>query len=402
MITELNVKNYKSIVDDTIELSNVNVLIGENGSGKSNYLEAVAMLSAAKDNRLDINGLSEKGVRVTKPNLTMSSFLGKASKKAVAMNVLLNLKEKEYQIKSKLVPQKVDDIYSEWNETEDISINGLALIALLFIDKKRQEKKAEDILNMVNDPSLKDIGSLNKKIIIDAIPAISLHNYTKDYLIYNLDTQALRGINNNSRTMPLGIYGEGLDVLLGDFSKEEWEELMEYSSLISWLDDIVIDKSDKLKFDGHKLGRSTSILYFRDKYMSKKNNIFAAENSNEGVLHILFYLALFISKKTPKFFAIDNIETALNPKLCRVVMKEIAKLAIKHNKQVIITTHNPAILDGLNLHDDKQRLFVIKRSDEGYTKSERIKLKPTVEGEKNLKLSEMWMRGYLGGLPTNF
>src|SRR5690606_34950153 len=138
-------------------------------------------------------------------------------------------------------------------------------------------------------------------------------DFFSKYSIYNLETQSLRGINAHSRIMPLGIYGEGLDVLLGDFSKEEWEELMQYSHLISWLDDIVIDASDKLKFDGHKLGRSSSILYFRDKYMSKRNNIFAAENSNEGVLHILFYLALFISKKTPTFFAIDNIETALNP-----------------------------------------------------------------------------------------
>lgn len=46
MITKLSVKNYKSIFDDTIELSNVNVLIGENGSGKSNYLEAMATISS--------------------------------------------------------------------------------------------------------------------------------------------------------------------------------------------------------------------------------------------------------------------------------------------------------------------------------------------------------------------
>jgi predicted ATPase len=384
MISKLSVKNYKSIFDDSIEFSNVNVLIGENGSGKSNYLEAMAMFSAANSNRLDISGLLEKGVRVTKPNLTLSSFLGKKNKNVIELNVIFKGLGQEVELKSNLIPEKENDIYTKWKDKNNINVE---------ISESKQEL-------------LRKIAEENNEFLVKFGNSIFPYLEYRDsffvpFLIYNLDTQALRGINNNSKVMPLGIYGEGLDVLLSDFSKEEWEELMGYNHLISWLDDIVIDKSDKLKFEGHKLGRSTSILYFRDKYMSRKNNVFAAENSNEGVLHILFYLALFISKKTPKFFAIDNIETALNPKLCRTIMKEIAALAVKHNKQVLITTHNPAILDGLNLNDDRQRLFIIKRTDEGFTKSERIKVKPSVD-EKNLKLSEMWMRGYLGGLPTNF
>ena len=82
-------------------------------------------------------------------------------------------------------------------------------------------------------------------------------------------------------------------------------------------------------------------------------------------------------------------------------MKIISNLAVEHNKQVLITTHNPAILDGINLFDEKQKLFVVKREDQGDTKVEQIKLKPEVK-DKDLKLSEMWMRGILGGLPNNF
>jgi hypothetical protein len=31
----------------------------------------------------------------------------------------------------------------------------------------------------------------------------------------------------------------------------------------------------------------------------------------------------------------------------------------------LVTTHNPAALDGLNLNDEDQRLFVVYRNDEG-------------------------------------
>jgi AAA15 family ATPase/GTPase len=47
MIREIIIKNFKSILDHTNELGRINVFIGENGSGKSNILEAVATASAA-------------------------------------------------------------------------------------------------------------------------------------------------------------------------------------------------------------------------------------------------------------------------------------------------------------------------------------------------------------------
>jgi hypothetical protein len=60
-------------------------------------------------------------------------------------------------------------------------------------------------------------------------------------------------------------------------------------------------------------------------------------------------------------------------------------------------------LDGLNLHDDEQRLFVVSRNDDGHTVTKRIKLKQQPEGAAfKYKLSELWMRGHLGGLPETF
>ncbi len=178
-------------------------------------------------------------------------------------------------------------------------------------------------------------------------------------------------------------------------------ELKEYNYLITWLDDFVIDFEDNLKFRGFKPNRTTSLLYFRDKFMKKTHNFFSAENANEGILHLLFYLTLFISKKTPDFFAIDNIETSLNPHLCTEITKIISKLAIKKQKQVLITTHNPAVLDGLNLNNDNIRLFEVYRNDKGHTQTRRIKLNPNTKPEK-IKLSELWMRGYLGAISKKF
>jgi AAA15 family ATPase/GTPase len=319
----------------------------------------------------------------------MSSFIGEKQKNEIELSAKFSTDEGF--IKCCLFPEDINNIYSDWKD------KNTDLLVDMFDDVLKNKMKDIDLKKLLSEQN--QFTEVFKSAFLNNIP--EKRTYLSKFLIFNLNTQSLRGILNISKEIPLGINGEGLDLLLHDFSKEEWEELREYSYLINWLDDIIVDDADTLKYKGHKLGRSSSFLYFKDKYMRKNNNVFAAENSNEGVLSILFYLTLFISKKTPKFFAIDNIETSLNPKLCRTLMTILADLSIKKNKQALITTHNPAILDGLNLFDDNQRLFVVKRTDEGNTKVERIKLKPHVEG-KELKLSEMWMRGYLGGLPNNF
>ena len=109
-------------------------------------------------------------------------------------------------------------------------------------------------------------------------------------------------------------------------------------------------------------------------------------------------MTLFASPDTPAFFAIDNIESSFNPKLCTKLIKTIVELAIENKKQVILTTHNPYVLDGLDLSDDEQRLFVARRSRDGHTVIKRI---PFIE-DLNMHLSEVWMKGMIGGLPDNF
>ncbi|HFA49031.1 MAG TPA: DUF2813 domain-containing protein [Bacteroidetes bacterium] len=377
MLTKIEIENFKSIYKESIELGRVNVFIGENGCGKTNVLEAVGMASAAVGGRIKNDILASKGLRISKPSLTVNSFRGKPTKNNIEIKFAINNADK-------LVPffltiKDINDIYAKW--------------------RRRKIQDEEELVFEYEEGVLAEPRALygewlnNLKYLFDLLD---------EYVVYQLKSDVLRGIGGNSYLQP-GIHGENLDALIAGFSNIEFEELLGHAHFISWLDDMFIDKEGVLRAEGHNLNLSQSKLYFRDKFMQKKNNIFSAENANEGILHILFYLALFISKKTPKFFAIDNIETALNPHLCREVIEVLIPLAKKNDKQVLITTHNPAILDGLNLHDDEVRLFVVERDFKGHTRVERKKLKPNVElNGRRLKLSELWMRGYLGAIPQHF
>ncbi|MEI6410335.1 MAG: AAA family ATPase [Bacteroidota bacterium] len=405
MISEITINNFKSIVDLTLPLSNINVFIGENGCGKSNILEAVAFLSLIGSD-ISNEQLELKGVRTAKSSLIFNSFKNTKTQKSVAFNV----KGFNREINYKISDQSENSVSPKWQALRNI----VKAPFLLNVTTGRQKKdiwtdypENSDIQGFIEkNGDLVDIHDsidFNEKVklIFNLISRTIIEEYLEKYLIYSPETLNLRGYQTESKKEPLGIYGENLDVLISSLSKDEFETLKSKSQMISWLEDLFVDSGDLLKMKGYKLGRSHSKLYFADKHMKKNNNVFSSENANEGILFFLFYFTLFLSKQTPNFFAIDDIEKSQNPKLCRTLIKTICEIAIENNKQALITTHHPAVLDGLNLNDDRQRLFVVKRNDEGHTVIERIKVKPTVNGE-SLKLSEMWMRGYLGAIPTNF
>ena len=127
-----------------------------------------------------------------------------------------------------------------------------------------------------------------------------------------------------------------------------------------------------------------------------------SEAANEGFLFLLFYITLFISPETPGFFSIGNVDNSLNPKMCTILISQIIKLAEEYDKQVILTSHNPAVLDGLDLTDDSQRLVVVDRDKKGHTRVRRVDPPKSDAGQQSINLSEAFMRGYIGGLPKNF
>ena len=81
MLETLSVRTFKSLEDVTVDLGLVNVFIGANGSGKSNLLEALGVLSAAADGKVDDQSLKSRGVRPGVPRLYKSAFPAKPGRK---------------------------------------------------------------------------------------------------------------------------------------------------------------------------------------------------------------------------------------------------------------------------------------------------------------------------------
>jgi len=341
MIEKIHIQNFKSIYDLELEVGRINLFIGENGSGKSNLLEALVFVSAGEDSRLDNEFLAPRGLRVPEPELMRSAFEEASGDKNIEINIIHeNNYSKKYIIGNKNEP------YSKWEYLNPIFENNNSTI--------------------------------------------------EKFIIFSPEYKSLRTLEQEGQIQPLGVNGEGLYKLLkvvNNYKDKSYiKTIIESLQLFDWFDDIIVP--DNLDFEEKK-------LIIKDKYLYREID---QRSTNEGFLFILFYVTLLVAKETPKAFAIDNIDSFLNPKLCTKLMTIICDLAKKYDNQIFLTTHNPAILDGIDLNDEEQKLFVVSRNDMGHTQMKRITVEdnPKDEDGESLHLSEAFMRGYLGGLPRGF
>ena len=88
----------------------------------------------------------------------------------------------------------------------------------------------------------------------------------------------------------------------------------------------------------------------------------------------------------------------MNPRLARKITQVFSRLILENGKTVFMTTHNPLVLDGLDLTDDRVRLFVTDRDENGHIIMNRIQVSEELVGTGQ-SLSRLWINGYLGGVP---
>ena len=124
---------------------------------------------------------------------------------------------------------------------------------------------------------------------------------------------------------------------------------------------------------------------------------FTGYDASEGALYVLFMLTLAMPTG-PSIFAVDNFDHALNPRLAKKMMEVFCEQILKQGKHVFLTTHNPLVLDGLDLNNDDVRLFTVDRDDNGYSQIQRVKVSQELI-DAGQPLSRLWINGRLGGVP---
>jgi hypothetical protein len=394
MITKLRFRWFKSIEDVEFEPGRVNVFIGANGSGKSNLLEALGILSAAVYGLVDNEGLLRRGVRPGVPALYKCAFSGMKRSKYISFGAWSTSVSYEVNLFNPINrPEPSWRYHTENLKRGDTTIVGRSprttprpnpqagLTALKTVDFDPQDEVSQFL------------------------------NALRDFAIYTPDTNVLRGlITDSQQRTPLGLSGGQVanalaslqrtifaDPYVKDIHKEalsliDWAK--SFWSLPTW-----ISSSSR----SPSVEASQRVIKFQDRFMGPGRNLLTAHDASEGSLYVIFHAILAAHSDTPSICAVDNADHSLNPRLARSLLKAICKWYCDspRPRQIFLTTQNPLALDGLPLQDDQVRLFAVDRSKTGRTVISRIMLDKKMQEMVNQgwTLSRLWVMGHMGGVP---
>ena len=393
MLNRIEVEAFKSLENVEIDLGRVNVFIGANGSGKSNLLEAIGVLSAAANGRVDDEALSRRGVRLGLPVLYKSSF--KSSRQPKEIRFTAFNEGSSYAVG---LFNPLDKPEPAWRfKTERLMEGKNKLVGRSQRLKLRLDPTSGyTALKAVELPEESLAGRLLKEL--------------RQFAIFAPDTTTLRGLDTDSQSRePVGLRGGRLaEAVTGVFGRllhrdktvrELYESVLE---LIDWADVVVSTSPDSVPVSKN-IPQPTRILRFRDRFMAEGRNVLSGYDASEGALYVLFMTVLVHHRESPPVLAVDNFDHALNPRLAKALTRKVCDWMIaRQDRQLLLTSHNPLVLDGLPLRNDAVRLFTVERSHRGKTVVRRVELSEELldMADKGVPLSQQWVMGTFGGVPN--
>jgi len=400
MIERFTVRSFKSLVDVSIDLGLVNVFIGSNGSGKSNLLEALGVMAAAAAGKVTPARLKEHGVRPGLPQLFKASFKGARTSPEIRFGATGNGCSYEVGLFAPM-----DQPSASWRfHTELLTLGRRKLLGRSHHSQDRLDPES-------------GLAALKLVELAPSSPAARLIKTLQSYGVYSPGTDFLRGtLPDPTSRSPIGLRGGGLPDAFSSLIRHvhmRWRQSSvpspalepqglrdDLDEMIDWADDYAVRLVEKAPL-APSVPSERSVLLFRDRYMARKRNTLTGYDASEGALFVLFNAVMALHPLAPPLAAIDNADHGLNPRLARRLMECMCTwtLAFPEERQLLLTTHNPLVLDGLPLRDSRVRLFTVDRSSKGHTTVNPVVLDDRLRtmADEGWTLSRLWVMGHLGG-----
>jgi AAA domain, putative AbiEii toxin, Type IV TA system len=422
MLEELTISRFKTVRSLTLDLGRVNLFIGGNGTGKSNVLEAVGLMSACLGRGLGDSDIGAKGLRITPPELMKSSFKNEDLPKTLE---LMGKFTGGIEYKAVLQSRENDPLLRFFAEAS--SLSGKKIFGRSNRGARATGVSHADRL----DPSRGIWDQIKATYDIPKEMGDTLDSFSR-YVIYTPQTDFLRGRQGGKIDVPpVGLHGEGLPEAVSTFlsvwnklraaerktpgsAGADWEIISKCVEMVwmpGWASSFGVHRAKPQLTSRDLFDRSSEVVYFVDRFMHASRNRLSVYDSSEGTLFLLFAAIILAHPDAPKMFALDNVDNALNPKLTRKLVEQIVKVVSQNSlredglgaQQVFLTSHNPTALDAFDLFDDNLRVFVVRRNDKGHTTAERLRPHPNMSRQdwmmltKNRNLSQVWLDGDIPG-----
>jgi predicted ATPase len=328
MLKRIRLKDFKSFVDEEVEVAPLTLLVGANASGKSNFLDAIRFLQglsyflklsevlngetrAHPDAWPGLRGRAEESARLGTEAFTVDTTW----------------------LTSECLMQRTDQI--EIRHFIASLVSPIVEISKEIFDEPNGQSATSEAGKsrsiMTDYDHLRSLTSLKRNLVI------SLRESLQKIRFLGIDPSSMRGYGR--RDKHLGEDGENISGVLARLC----DDVEEKRSLIDWLTEFCAPEIEGIDFlEVKELGDVMAM------FVEKGGKRISARSVSDGTLHFLGTLLALRTAEPGSVILIEEIEAGLHPTRIRLLVEYLEAVTRERQIQVIATTHSPVVLQWLS------------------------------------------------------
>lgn len=322
-------RNYKSIAACDVHLGALTYLVGANGAGKSNFLDALHLVRDALSGSLD-NALNERGglAEVRRRSSGHPTHFG------IRLEFILPSGENGYYAFN--VGALANGVYEVQNE--ECAIGGLGKGPYFALERGILKGSSETAFPSLTSDRLALVsasGLTAFRPVFDALTAMGF---------YNLNPKLIREVQKPQDGRLLKPAGENIASVIGHLERSNSDALEIIHQYLHAVAPMVHGVERKA------IGPVESLEFRQDMAGAKYPWRFMAQQMSDGTLRALGVLTAIFqgnSDHAPSLIGIEEPETALHPAAASALREALVRAA--ERTQIIVTSHSPELLDDTNL-----------------------------------------------------
>jgi predicted ATPase len=358
----LTIKGFKSILElDNFKLNKLNVLIGANGAGKSNFIEIFRMLRAMVDQNFANYILTNGG---------SDDFLFNGPKQTASIFANFCFGSNEY--KFELAPT-VSEKFVIKQEAQKYQVGSWYVIG-----SNQYESQLTTVKDMPGQTSKHGVGYYVYQAISDWT-VYHFHDTSSSAPMRRSeiieDNKQLR--SNAANLAPFLLY-------LRMHQEKYYREIVNSVQLVApFFDDFILDIVKKGEKDTVKLSwKQKASDYPMQPY-----------HFSDGTIRFICLATTLLQPNPPSTVLIDEPELGLHPYAIEILAELIQSAAKK--TQLIISTQSPALIDCFSPND----IIVVNRKN-GASIFERLDTNSLTSWLEDYSLGELWRKNVVTGGPV--
>ena len=406
MISKITLENFFSFGEPTtIELnSGVNILVGINGSGKSNFLKAIKLL---------YEGIGGEGFK----KIFLQDWGGFSSVANFQANEPRFIKiTYEFDI-SKINQIGTNNGFVFYdNLIYEVTIFPVGNTSYYLSEKLYKKSEGSEDFIYIKIENSKGVIS-QRKLDTNKRPLLVQYPHNKEAISFDESELVLRQISDPDRFYPqftlrraienISVY-DYFDTTLKSVIREphnwsiENRLLPDGRNLTSILQHIknkhaliyeelekkIKDINPNFKDMGFDSYANKIFLVLREKKLSKSVSI---SHISDGTLRFLILLSIFFNKNRGNFICLDEPEIGLHPDMIFSVANLIKNAA--RESQIILATHSPLLLNDFEIGD----LLIFEKNNDNQTTVVEKSEEDIEQWVDKFTIGQLWMKGVIGG-----